>query len=131
MVKNYNYLEAVKEDVETWLVDNSSQFEEIKDNNEIDGVIDWDGVKDDLNEILWSEDSVTGNGSGSYTFNSEKARKYVLDGDGLQYLENLVNEGWLTYESIGKYITDCDFENLDVSLRCYFLSQAIEEVITD
>ena len=129
-MQNYNYLEAVKDDVETWLVDNSSQFEKIKDNNEIDGVIDWDGVKDDLNEILWNEDSITGNGSGSYTFNREKAREYVFD-DGLQYLEDLVDEGWFTYESIGKYITDCDFESLDVSLRCYFLSQAIEEVITD
>ena len=130
-MKKYNYLEAVKDDVETWLVDNHSQFEEIKDNNEIGGVIDWDGVKDDLNEILWSEDSITGNGSGSYTFNNEKAREYVLDGDGLQYLEDLVNEGWLTDESIGKYITDYNFESLDVSLRCYFLSQAIEEVITE
>lgn len=129
-MQKYNYLEAVKDDVETWLVDNSSQFEKIKDNNEIDGVIDWDGVKDDLNEILWNEDSITGNGSGSYTFNREKAREYVFD-DGLQYLEDLVDEGWFTYESIGKYITDCDFESLDVSLRCYFLSQAIEEVITD
>lgn len=130
-MQKYNYLEAVKDDVKTWLVDNSSQFEEIKDNNKIDGAIDWDGVKDDLNEILWNEDSITGNGSGSYTFNREKAREYVLDGDGLQYLEDLVNEGWLTYESIGKYITDYNFESLDVSLRCYFLSQAIEEVITD
>lgn len=130
-MQNYNYLEAVKDDVETWLVDNSSQFEEIKDNNKIDGVIDWDSVKDDLNEILWSEDSITGNGSGSYTFNSKKAREYVLDGDGLQYLKELVDEGLLTYESIGRYVTNYDFEALDVSLRCYFLSQAIEEVITD
>lgn len=129
-MKNYNYLEAVKEDVKTWLMDNSDQFEEIKSNNEIDGVIDWDGVKDDLNETLWNEDSITGNGSGSYTFNSEKARSYVLDG-GLQYLEDLANEGWITYESIGKDVTNYNFESLDVALRCYFLSQAIEEVIVD
>lgn len=129
-MKKYNYLEAVKDDVETWLVDNSSQFEEIKDNNKIDGVIDWDGVKDDLNETLWNDDSITGNGSGSYTFNREKARDYVFN-DGLQYLEDLVDEGWLTYESIGKDVTNYNFESLDVALRCYFLSQAIEEVITD
>lgn len=129
-MQKYNYLEAVKDDVETWLVDNSSQFEEIKDNNKIDGVIDWDGVKEDLNDILWNEDSITGNGSGSYTYNRKKARDYLFD-DGLQYLEDLVDEGWLTYESIGKDITDYNFESLDVSLRCYFLSQAIEEVITD
>ena len=129
-MQNYNYLEAVKDDVETWLVDNSSQFEEIKDNNKIDGVIDWDGVKEDLNDILWNEDSITGNGSGSYTYSRKKARDYLFD-DGLQYLEDLVDEGWLTYESIGKDITDYNFESLDVSLRCYFLSQAIEEVITD
>ena len=129
-MKKYNYLESVKDDVKTWLEDNPEQFEEVKDNNEIDGVIDWDGVKDDLNEILWNEDSITGNGSGSYTFNRKQARDYVLD-DGLQYLEDLVDEGWLTYESIGKDITNYNFESLDVSLRCYFLSQAIEEVITD
>lgn len=130
-MKNYNYLEAVKEDVKTWLMDNSDQFEEIKSDNKIDGAIDWDGVKDDLNETLWNEDSITGNGSGSYTFNSEKARKYVLDGDGWQHLEDLVDEGWITYESIGKDVTNYNFEGLDVALRCYFLSQAIEEVIAD
>ena len=129
-MKKYNYLEAVKDDVETWLVDNSSQFEEIKDNNKIDGVIDWDGVKGDLNETLWNDDSITGNGSGSYTYNRERARDYVLS-DGLQYLEDLVNEGWLTYEDIGKDVTNYNFESLDVSLRCYFLSQEIEEAITD
>lgn len=129
-MQKYNYLEAVKDDVKTWLVDNSSQFEEIKNNNKIDDVIDWDGVKEDLNDILWNEDSITGNGSGSYTFNREKAREYVF-ADGLQYLEDLVDEGWLTYESIGKDITNYNLESLDVSLRCYFLSQAIEEVITD
>ena len=129
-MKNYNYLETVKEDVKTWIMDNSSQFEEIKNNNKTDGVIDWDGVKDDLNDTLWNEDSITGNGSGSYTFNSKKARDYVFS-DGLQYLDDLVNEGWLTCESIGKDVTNYDFEGLDVTLRCYFLSQAIEEVITD
>lgn len=130
-MKNYNYLEAVKEDVKTWLMDNSDQFEEIKNNNKIDGVIDWDGVKDDLNDTLWNEDSITGNGSGSYTFNSEKAREYVLDGDGWQHLEDLADGGWITYESIGKDVTNYNFESLDVALRCYFLSQAIEEAIVD
>ena len=60
----YNYLDAVKADVLDYI------------NEEID-LTEWAGLRDKLenhlNDELFVTDSVTGNGSGSYTFSSYKA----------------------------------------------------------
>ena len=60
----YNYLEAVKEDIKNYLLDNISEYD----------TSDLDDFKETLYEYLWDEDSVTGNASGSYTFNREEAK---------------------------------------------------------
>lgn len=36
-----------------------------------------DGLSEYLNDELWTADSVTGNGSGSYTFSTWKAEEYL------------------------------------------------------
>lgn len=59
----YNYLQAVKEDVKNYIEEN-----EIKVNSS-----NREEVEQTLNDDLWAEDSVTGNGSGSYTFNRAEA----------------------------------------------------------
>lgn len=61
----YNYLEAVKEDVKEYIEENIdlSEFGDIEE------------LKEKLNEDLWINDSVTGNASGSYTYNRAKAKK--------------------------------------------------------
>lgn len=72
MANTYNYLEAVKADV----------IEAIKYNYTADeiksGFEDRDAFEEKLNDDLWTADSVTGNGSGSYTFDRWEARDYVL-----------------------------------------------------
>lgn len=66
MANNYNYLEAVKDDVREYI------------SHEIE-LEDWrgdrDGLEEKLNDDLWIEDSVTGNASGSYTFNTWQAEE--------------------------------------------------------
>lgn len=57
----YNYLEAVKEDVKEF-IRTEIDFHEWNGNRE--------GLEEYLNDTLWTEDSVTGNASGSYTFNT-------------------------------------------------------------
>lgn len=66
----YDYREAMTEDVKQWITDEV---------NLADWTEDRGGLEQQLNDDLWTADSVTGNGSGSYTFNRVQASLYVLD----------------------------------------------------
>ena len=61
----YNYMETVKDDVR----------QAIEDNYDIADYSDRDEFEETLYEDLWVDDSVTGNGSGSYTFSRSKAEE--------------------------------------------------------
>ena len=108
----YNYLENEIEDVKEYIKDNYEK-EEIE---ELD--------RDELYDELWIEDSVTGNGSGSYTFNTWKAEEYIC------HNMNLVQEAYeeFGYEGIPK---DTGAEAMDVTIRCYLLGQAIEKALEE
>lgn len=136
----YDYQENVKEDVKGYLEDNPPDVKGFVD------CIDWEEVsgngdhryffedlynlKEELNDKLFIEDSVTGNGSGSYTFNSCEAKDYVLSG-GSQILREAVDEGYLTAESFANYFLDENWEALDVICRCYVLNSAINEAVDE
>lgn len=62
-MEKYDYLSAVESDVREY-IENNVNFHDYSDLDE---------MKEDLNEKLSVEDSVTGNASGSYTFNTWKA----------------------------------------------------------
>lgn len=83
-------------------------------------------IEQGLYDDLWNNDSVTGNGSGSYFFNSEKAKECVL-----QNMETLV-EAFQEFDitpSLGYRIESGDWECMDVTIRCYLLRNAILNVI--
>ena len=63
---NYNYLEAVTSDVLDYIKEEIN-LDEWKGNRE--------GLEEKLNDELWTVDSVTGNASGSYTFNTWEAEE--------------------------------------------------------
>ena len=76
----YNYYEAVKSDVLDYISNeiNYSDYENLDELNEY------------LNETLWVEDSVTGNASGSYTFNAYEAEENLCHN--LDLLQEALNE---------------------------------------
>ena len=63
----YNYLEAVKEDVKNY-IDSEINFTDFDSLEELE---------EKLNDELWTEDSVTGNASGSYYCNAYKAEESI------------------------------------------------------
>ena len=84
----YDYREAVREDVLDYIRDEVN-LDEWRGNR--DGLEEW------LNDHLWTVDSVTGNGSGSYTFNTWKAEenlchKWDLLAEALDELEDDLQE---------------------------------------
>ena len=115
----YNYLEELKSDVRNYIKEVASDYMDCEDMDEL---------RDSLYDNLWNEDSVTGNGSGSYTFNREEAKKYVSDN------LDLMVEAYKDLDSIESLVDDLealDFETIDVTIRCYMLSQALDEVLED
>lgn len=79
----YDYREAVKDDVLEY-INNEINFEDFDTLEELE---------EHLNEVLFKEDSVTGNASGSYTFNTYEAEENICHNlDLLEEIEDDFNE---------------------------------------
>ena len=108
----YNYEEAVLEDVKEAILERLRYGDYV----EFD---DLEDAQDAIQESLWTDDSVTGNGSGSYTFNTFMAELYLVNNGDL-YDEALEEFG-------GKY--DSGPEARDITIRCHLLGNAISEAL--
>ena len=111
---NYDYREAMYEDIKEYITENIDLFKH--ENRE--------ELERELNDILWCEDSVTGNGSGSYFFNTYKAEEAIC--------HNLDLLG----EAIEEFGSDMDVlkdgaEACDVTIRCYLLGDMIHAVLDE
>lgn len=117
-----NYLEELKSDI-------LSHLEDEWEYKYLGQVEDLEELEEKLNEDLFACDSVTGNASGSYTFNSWEARENVLGNIELlrEAFENFGSEA----EEVGKLFLAEAWESMDVTIRCYLLPQAIAEVIEE
>ena len=117
-----DYRTEVKEDIKAYYEDNEyyinyADFDTPEDFGE------W------LNDTLWTEDSVTGNASGSYTFNSYEAREKVLAD--METVSEALKEFCVPAEEIGNRFLNEDWEYLDVTARCYVLGECIAEFIEE
>lgn len=116
-MKSYNYLNAVTADVVDFIHDeiNDADYE----NRE--------ALSEFLNDELWVCDGVTGNASGSYTFNAYKAKEFVFaDPD---TVSEALREFCVDAETIAEKFLSQDWEYFDVTARCYVLGQAIEAAL--
>lgn len=111
-MERYDYYKAVKEDATDAIIER----------------VNWNGVEyledeDKIYDDLWIDDSVTGNGSGSYTFSSWEAE------------ENVCHNWDLLGEALSEF--GCDgmemncAEWADVTIRCYVLGQVIGEAVEE
>ena len=116
----YDYREAMTEDVKEW----------IKENVDLtDWTEDREGLEQQLNDDLWTADSVTGNGSGSYTFNRVQASLYVLDN--MDLLQEAIEEFATDPATVGDKFISEDWEWFDVTIRCYLLGSIISDVLNE
>lgn len=119
-MEKYNYLESVKQDVTNYIVEHSNDIKELIENGTIS---DFDELRDYLNEELFCNDSVTGNASGSYTFNSWEAEENIC------HNLDLLGEALTDFGCDASYLQEKGAEAADVTIRCYLLGQAISEVL--
>lgn len=123
MTNTYNYFEAVKADVEQWIEDNMDIVHDI----ECGQFEDRDDIEQYLNDTLWTEDSVTGNASGSYYCNAWEAEEALAHNWDL--IEEVAAEFGYNPEIKAGY--EYGAEWWDVTIRCYYLGQAIAEVLDE
>ena len=125
-MERYDYLENVKEDVKQWIDEHDEWKNDYADKNG-----EWlrddnrDEIEQDLNDRLFVEDSVTGNASGSYTFNAWQAEENVC------HNLDLLGEALAEFGCDVNYLTENGAEACDVTIRCYLLGQAISEVLDE
>ena len=114
---NFNYIEAVTANVIDFIRDevNAAEYE----NRE--------ALSKFLNDELWLCDNVTGNASGSYTFNAYKAKEFIFSDP--DTVSEALREFCVDAETIAEKFLSQDWEYFDVTARCYVLSQAIENAL--
>ena len=120
-METYNYLENVTNDAKQAILENMNYWK-FADREELEEI---------ANDNVWVDDSVTGNGSGSYTFNREAAKEYVTrSDDGMDTLRDAVREFDCEHEAFTAFLEE-NWEYMDVTIRCYLLGQAISAAIDE
>ena len=111
----YNYLEAVTTDAKAAILENMDMWE-------------WhnrEELEENANDWLWTADEVTGNASGSYTFNTWQAEENLCHN--MDELEDACDEFG---QDIGEAVKH-GAEYCDVTIRCYLLGQAISAALDE
>ena len=106
-MERYDYYKEIENDIRAYLDETEER--------------DYETLYDEM----FVSDQITGNGSGSYTFNTYQAE------------ENICHNLYLLGEACKEF--GCDAKNLvkkgaewgDVVIRCYLLSQVLSEVLQD
>ena len=118
-MERHDYHEEMKVDILEYLKEEYTT-EEIKRSLE-----DKDDFYEKLFEDLWVTDSVTGNASGSYTFNTWQAEENICHNLGL--LKDALDEfGSTLADALEKGAEFCD-----VTIRCYMLGSVLYQVLNE
>lgn len=115
----YNYYDSVRADVLDYIREEIN----LADYNNLDDLLE------KLNDDLWINDSVTGNASGSYTFNSYTAKEYVFDN--MDLVKEMASEFCIDLPDIGRHFLKEDWEWFDVAIRCYVLCSCISDALDE
>ena len=89
-------------------------------------IVETDDEGGELYEALWLDDSVTGNCSGSYTFNSYKAEQNVA---GIIWEENFIDDLLWNFGVELSDVMKQGPEALDVTARCLVLSEVMGDIL--
>ena len=112
---NYNYKKAVKDDIKNYIAENINLAD----------YADTEELQEYLQDTLWTEDSVTGNASGSYTFSTYEAENNIA------HNWDLLQEALEEFGSSDINVLEKGAEWADVTIRCYLLSECIAAAIEE
>lgn len=111
-MEKYNYYTHMYDNV-LWAVKNDYYLDDYDTREE---------AETKLYDMLWNDDSVTGNGSGSYTFSAWEAEENLCHNWDLLKIAIIDN---------GINLTKVGPEYCDVLIRCCLLASALASVLDD
>nr|DAS02380.1 MAG TPA: hypothetical protein [Bacteriophage sp.] len=114
-MERYDYRENIKNDLIDFITENYKPSEY---NN-------YDEAYDLIYDDVFRSDSVTGNASGSYFCNTWKAEESIC------HNLDLLGEAFEAFCEDGADVLKNGAESCDVTIRCYLLSQALQEVLDE
>ena len=112
-MERYDYEKAVRDDISGWLKEEAEFLGKYRSKED---------ALNDLEYRMMGSDSVTGNASGSYTFNSWIAEEYLC------HNMDLFIESCEWYDDINMLRSA---ETCDVQIRCYMLQRVLDSVLSD
>ena len=113
-MERYDYQQAVKDDIKQYIEDHDVK---VTTSNRED-------LEQSLYDDMFISDSVTGNASGSYTFNAWQAEENVC------HNLDLLGEACEEFGSTADLLKD-GAEACDVTIRCYLLGQLLGDVLDE
>ena len=118
-MEKYNYRTSVKEDIKAYILE-CMEYDNVSKEDFIENS---DLAFDSYYDNAFVSDSVTGNASGSYTFNSWKAEENIC------HNMDLAKEAFEMFGYDG--INTDSAESIDVTIRCYLLGEMWEEAVEE
>lgn len=118
MAEYYDYREHMRDDIHDYIMERTPE-ELVRRYGP-----DMDDIREGLDEEIWTTDSVTGNGSGSYFFSTYRAEEAICHNWDL--LEEALDEYGGGYEIIRRGPEECD-----VIIRCYLLGECLGDVLKE
>ena len=118
-MEKYNYRTSVKEDIKAYIRE-CMEYDNVSNEDFINNS---DLAFDSYYDNAFVSDSVTGNASGSYTFNSWKAEENIC------HNMDLAKEAFEMFGYDG--INTDSAETIDVTIRCYLLGEMWEEAVEE
>ena len=116
MYYGYDYEEAMKKDIETWMYLNGI---DVNGNHSVE----------ELRDMMWNEESVTGNGFNYYASN-EQCKGFVCD-----FNLDLAKEALMAFDSDVGAILDIlltqDWQSVDCAIRCYLIEDVLDDLIRE
>lgn len=123
-MNKYNYLEAITNDIECWMDKDGDPFDISQFENR-------DEAAEFLNDELWDEDSITGNGPNGYA-SEEECEEFLCHNLNLLF-DALFEFGELEESLLDNLHEHYKEKNLarwaDCTIRCYVLYNAIENAL--
>lgn len=113
----YDYRRAITDNILDYLAETDARPDMTEQERE--------ALEEELHDELWTADSVTGNGSGSYTFDRATASAYIKDNMDLYFA---------AMRAFGGHNPDRDPgepETIDVTIRCYLLRECITKALDE
>ena len=119
----YDYVESMKNDILDYIADNIDR-EDYDDRDEMEQA---------LNDDLWAEDAITGNGCWGYEkyhgLHQLDIRDYVRGN--IDLCKESLREFEVTAETIAEKFFEDDYSYFDCTIRCYCLNWAINKALDE